>query len=30
MQPKFRLQAPNVKRIESPFCRWTVLVGFYF
>ena len=30
MRPKFRLQAPNVKRIESPLCRWIALVGFYF
>lgn len=25
MRPKFRLQAPNVKKIESPFCRRIVL-----
>jgi hypothetical protein len=30
MRPKFRLPAPNVKKIESPFCESIALVGFYF
>jgi len=30
MRPKFRLQGPNVKKIESPFSRWIALAGFYF